>query len=191
MLPEIVKQIALQIYGLGLFSKVGALASEYSATLGDSQALYVAAQVAPFASQTAETLSPSAAERGICFFQASATRVLRQDVFLRQCENDLTFTFWANGGRLSGTQDGTLETQIINAVRSVRVAIPEGSPIRTLEIQHTGDLFGESANRWGWEGKMLQFNLPPHKIGQIRFRVTYTVGTGCYSQTVEVVNPAC
>lgn len=187
ILEGILKEMALRVHGLGFISKAGALVYEATATTGG---IMTNAQVAPFTDPKLVDVSPDSRETGVCFFKAGATRVTNQDSFLTTRENEVVFTGWINGDRVK-TSDTDIEEQIVKALRSYRVPIQAGSPIRMAEIEYLGDNAGEVVNRWGWDKGTLRYQEPPHILSQHRFRIEYVVSSGCYSQTVEVVNPAC
>lgn len=190
ILESIIKELALRVHELGFVSKAGALLFEANISTGDGDGILTTAQVAPFTDTRMVDVSPHSAETGICFFKAGPTRVTSQDYFLSTRENEVTFTCWVNGDRVKA--DGTdIEETIVKALRAYRIPIQAGSPVRMAEIEYLGDNTGEAINRWGWESKVLRYNEPPHRILQHRFRIAYVVSTGCYSQTVQVVNPSC
>lgn len=190
ILEGIIKEMALRVHSLGFVSRAGALLHESNITAGDGEGIATNAQIAPFTDNRLVDVSPSASDTGICFFKAGPTRVIDQDYFMTTRQNEVTFTCWVNGDKVkAGNTD--IEETIVRALRAYRVPIQTGSPVRMAEIEYEGDNAGESVNRWGWEKKSLRYNEPPHKIFQHRFRITYTVSNGCYSQTVEVVNAAC
>lgn len=189
ILEGILKEMANRVYGLGFISKSGALAFEANATNG-VDSIAVSAQLAPFTDPKLMDVGPDSSETGISFFKALPTRITSQDSWLTTRENEVLFTAWINGDRVK-TSDADIEEQIVKALRTYRVPIEQGSPIRMAEIEYLGDNAGESINRWGWEKKTLRYNEPPHKVFQHRFRIQYVVSSGCYSQTVQVINPSC
>lgn len=189
ILEGILKEMANRVYGLGFISKSGALAFEANATNG-VDSIAVSAQLAPFTDSKLMDVGPDSSETGISFFKALPTRITSQDSWLTTRENEVLFTAWINGDRVK-TSDADIEEQIVKALRTYRVPIEQGSPIRMAEIEYLGDNAGESINRWGWEKKTLRYNEPPHKVFQHRFRIQYVVSSGCYSQTVQVINPSC
>lgn len=190
ILEGIIKELATKVHSLGFVSRAGALLYESNASSGGADGIITSAQVAPFVGNKLVDVSPHAGETGTCFFRANATRVTGQDYFMSTRENEVVFTCWINGDRVKA--DGTdIEEKIVQALRSYRVPIQQGSPVRMVEIEYLGDSAGESINRWGWENKTLRYSEPPHLLFQHRFRITYIVSNGCYSQTVQVVNPIC
>jgi hypothetical protein len=191
MIEQIIKEMALKVASVGFVSKSGGLMQEANTTAGNGDVIMTLAQVAPFASNALIDVSPDRNESAISFFRASPTRIVRQDTYLTLRENDLTFTCWINGNKTSEEPGTSAEEMIVQALRSYRVPIGEGGPIRMAEIEYLGDNTGEQINRWGWENKMLRYNEAPHRLFQHRFKITYAVATGCYSQTVHVLNPAC
>ena len=190
ILESIIKEMALRVYELGFLSRAGALVYESNVTAGDGEGIQTTAQVAPFTDPKLVDVSPASQDSGTCFFKAGPTRVTDQDSYLTTRENEIVFTCWINGDRTKA-DDTDIEETIVRALRLYRVPIKAGSPVRMAEIEYQGDSAGEPINRWGWEKKTLRYNEPPHKLFQHRFKITYMVSAGCYSQTVEVVNPAC
>jgi len=191
ILETIIKEMAQSVAGLGFISKSGGLLQEVNTTAGEKDAIMTWAQVAPFTAGKMVDVYPDKTERGISFFKVGPTRIVRQDTHLTQRENEIVFTCWLNGDRLKEQTETSAEEMIVRALRLYKIQIKQGSPIRLVEIEYLGDNTGESINRWGWENKMLQYNLAPHKLFQHRFRILYTVANGCVTQTVDVLNPAC
>jgi len=194
ILEGILKEMANRVYGLGFISKSGALVYEANATNGG---IMTNAQVAPFTDPRLVDVSPGGRENGISFFKAGATQVISQDSYLTIRQNDIVFTAWINGDRVK-TSDTDIEEQIVKVLRTYRVPIEQGSPIRMVEIEYLGDNEGtisrygnDVANRWGWDKGTLRYNEPPHILFQHNFRIKYVVSSGCYSQTVQVINPSC
>lgn len=190
ILEGIIKEMAIQVHGLGFVSKSGGILVEMNSTAGDGEAILTSAQVAPFTTTKLFDVSPHNTETGTSFFRVGPTRITNQDLYMSTRQNEVVFTCWVNGDRVK-TNDTDIEEQVVKALRNYRSPRPSGGPLRAVSIQYDGDNTGESINRWGWEKKTLRYNEPPHLLFQQRFTITYVVSTGCYSQTVQVVNPAC
>lgn len=183
--------MAKEVAALGFVSRSGGLLHEVNTTAGLGEGIMTWAQVAPFDTGKMVDVSPDRAESAISFFQVGVTRVVRQDTYLTQRENEVTFTCWINGDKTKAGTGTEIEEKIVAALRKFRPNIEQGSPVRSVDIEYIGDSEGEAINKWGWEGKMLQYGQPPHLLFQHKFRVRYMVAVGCNSQTVDILNPAC
>jgi len=190
ILESIIKEMAIRVHGLGFISKSGGMLMESNTTAGDGEGIMTTAQTAPFSTNKLFDVSPHNGETGTSFFRVGPTRVTDQNTFFSTRQNEVVFTCWVNGDRVK-VSDTDIEEQIVKALRGYRAPKPQGGPVRAVTIEYAGDNTGESINRWGWEKKTLRYNEPPHLLFQQRFTITYVVSTGCYSQTVQVVNPSC
>lgn len=192
ILEGIVKQLAMRINDLGFVSKSGGLLYEFSVSSGGANTVRTTAQIAPFVDGKLVPISPDKKETVITFFQAGPTRVLKQDLYLSQLENELTLTGWVNGDRIGREELGSPEVSILNEIRKFKSDLTTGGPLRDIEIDYSGDSEGQApASRWGWDKPEFQYGSHPHRIFQLKFRLTYMVSKGCATQTVHVLNPAC
>ena len=187
----IIKQLASQVSALGFISKCGALAQISNTTAGTGSGVLVSAQVHPFNSPGMVSISPDRKESGISFFRAQPTRITNQNVWLRQQENDVLLTVWVNGDKTKAGPDVDYSMLIQNALKRYRVQIEQGSPIRTATIEVLGDSLGEIVTGFAWDGANFRYHEHPHKLFQIRLKITCNVAQGCSTATVQVINPAC
>ncbi len=191
VLESAIKGLAVRIKDAGFVSKSGALLQETTISTAGSNTVRAAAQIAPFADGKLVDVSPSGNDTVITFFQASATRVTRQDVYLMQCENEVTITGWINGNRVGMNDNADPELEIIKIIRKAKFTPDDGSPLRSIEIDFVGDNEGATLSRWGWDRPEFQYGGYPHRFFQHKFKFVYTLSTGCATQSVQILNPAC
>lgn len=191
VLEGALKGLAIRIKDAGFVSKSGGLLQETTISTGGGNVVRAAAQVAPFVDGKLVDVSPNGNDTVITFFQATATRVTRQDVYLMQCENEVTITGWINGNRVVMNDNADPELAIINIIRKARFEPESGSALRSIEIDFVGDNEGGVLSRWGWDKPEFQYGAYPHRFFQHKFRVSYTIATGCATQSVQILNPAC
>lgn len=190
-MEEIIKQLALRVSELGFISKSGALAQVSTATTNGANGVFVAARIAPFNKPGMQYLSPDKNESGIAFWQSSATKVIRQDVYLRWQENDITLTMWINGDRVKNSDPGALLFNAVQVIQNYRITLEVGSPIRMANIDLLGDSFGDVVSGFGWDDTKFKYHEAPHALFQVRFRLSLMVSTGCSTPTYQIINPAC
>lgn len=191
VLENIIKGLALKLNDLGFISKSGGLLQETTIVGTGATVVQTSAQIAPFADGKLVRVSPDKSETVITFFTAGATRVIRQDLYLMQLENEITLTGWINGNRTGRSELASPEMQIMNAIKTARLDLTTGGPVRDLEIVYSGDNEGSPVSRWGWDKPEFQYGVTPHRIFQQKYRVVYTIAQGCATQTVNILNPAC
>lgn len=190
ILESILNALANAIRDTGFVSRSCGLARFVSISSNGANATVVKAFEAPFASAEMVDASPDGNDSAITFFTAGATRVVRQDVWLMWCENEVTLTMWVNGDRVDPAQSP--ETAVLNRIRSTRVVPEEGSPIRSIEIMFAGDSNAQAdISRFGWDRPEFQYGAYPHRIMQMTFRVSYILSTGCSNQTIAVIPKVC
>jgi hypothetical protein len=190
-LESILKGLANNLAGLGFISKAGGLLQETTISTSGGNSVRTSAQVSPFSTGRLVDVCPDKNETCVTFFQAGATRVTRQDMYIMQLENEITLTGWINGNRIGIEPMQDPELQIIGAIRKARFAAEEGSPLRCIEIDFTADGEPLNVSRWGWDKPEFQYGGHPHRLFQHKFKVSYILATGCASQSVHVLNPAC
>lgn len=188
---SIIKEMSLKVSALGIFSKCGGLLHESNASAGDGDGVLLMAQVAPFSGKDMVYVSPSHNDSGVCFFQAQPTQITNQDVYLTQRQNEVIFTGWVNGKKVTKDYGASISETVCAALRSFRPALETGSPVRMVEIELQGIDHSDIGENWGWNRPEFQYNLPPHEAFQIRLRVTTIVSNGCTNQTYHILNPAC
>ncbi len=98
-----------------------------------------AAQLAPFTDGKVVDISPDKKETVVTFFTAGATRVIRQDVYLMMCENEITLTGWINGNRTGTTDQANPEMAILAALRNARLDPTSGGALRSVDVEFSGD----------------------------------------------------
>lgn len=187
----IIKQLASHLAGIGFISKSGALAQVSNVASGAGTGVMVSAQVHPFNTGQMVSISPDKKESGIAFWRASPTRITNQNPWLHQQENELILTVWANGVKTKHGPDTDFIQLVRNHFHNYRVNLEPGSPIRTANLEFQTDSFGENVAGYGWDDSVLRYHEAPNQLFQIRFRLYLTVGKGCSTPTVNVVNPAC
>ena len=188
ILESILNALASAIRDTGFVSRSCGLARFVSISANGSNTTVVKAFQAPFAGSEMVDASPDGQESAVSFFTAGATRVLRQDVYVMQCENDVQLTLWVNGDKIA--PDYSPEMVVLNTIRGTRVIPEEGSPLRSIEIMFVGDA-APDVSRFGWDRPEFQYGGYPHRFMQLSLRVNYTLSTGCANQTVPVIAKVC
>jgi len=188
ILESIINALANAIRDTGFVSRSCGLARFVSVSANGSSTTVAKAFQSPFAGSEMVDVSPDGGESAVSFFTAGATRVLRQDVYIMQCENDVQLTMWVNGDRI--TPDYSPETVVVNTIRALRIVPEEGSPLRSIEVVFTGDA-APDVSRFGWDRPEFQYGGYPHRFMQLSLRISYTLATGCANQTVPVIAKVC
>lgn len=192
VLESILKGLATRINDTGFVSKSGGLLQETTISAQGANIVRASAQVAPFADNKLYSLSPDAKDTCITFFQAGATRVVRQDMYIMMLENDITITGWINGERLGMNDFADPELEVLKIIRKARFKMQDGSPLRSVEIDFQTDSGSDiPVSRWGWDKPEFQYGASPHRFFQHKFKISYCVASGCATQSVQILSPAC
>lgn len=191
VLEAIIQGLANRINDAGFVSKSGGLLYESTVSTAGGNVIRATAQVAPFADGKMIDVSPDNTQTAITFFTAGPSRVIRQDSYLMQLENEVTITGWINGNRVGTSELADPELAVINLIRRAKFQIDQGSPLRMVDIDFIGDSQGQTFSRWGWDKPEFQYGGHPHRMFQHKFRISYAIATGCETQSVHVFNPAC
>ena len=191
VLESILKGLAVRVKDSGFVSKSGGLLQETTIVTSGASIVRAAAQIAPFIDGKLVDVHPDSNETVVTFFQAGPSRVIRQDMYISQIENDITLIGWINGNRIRGTENADPEMAVMSIIRKARFQVDSGSPIRSVEIDFSGDNDAIQLSRWGWDKPEFQYGAFPHRFFQQRFRISYVLATGCATQSVHVLNPSC
>lgn len=187
MVHQIIQELATRIEQLGFVSQSGAIAHD----LLSNTKLTPAALVSPLFDKPV-FVSPDAKESAITFFQVGPTRAINQDTWLTSWENEITLIGWINGKRISEAACNDALMQIIRVVNRARISIDEGSPVRAINIDFTGDNTGQPVGeKYGWNEAQYQYGKPPYRLFELKFRLAYFVAAGCCINPVDVLQPAC
>lgn len=192
IIEAIITELATRIGQTGFISQSGGMAQEVKRTVNGALKIDLQAHVYPFVTGKAVNISPDAKESGIAFWSVGPTRIVNQNAWVSSWENDVILTGWINGNRIASGQCADAEFAVIQAVKGSRFVPGEGSPLRAVTIDFTGDNQGQAVgSRYGWDDAQFQYGAAPYRLFEHRFRLTYFVGNGCCTAPVEVLQPAC
>lgn len=183
MLEHVINNLALALLDTGIVTKSGNLAEEVGIRQSDNSIRKVpAAQLAPFKLSEMVAVTPDDLETVICWWEASATAVLRQTEYLMQLRNECNLLMWINTARLSPPDAATAQRAIVNAVLGAKYLIEDGDPIRGVIVDYSGQVFDERLSKFGWDNPEFQMSMPPYKLASHKFQVTYHVSKSCSPQ---------
>lgn len=191
VLEEILKGLAKRIHDAGFVSKAGGLMQEVSVSSAGAASFRVVSQVAPFADGKLLDMSPDSSDTAITYFTAGASRVVRQDMYTVQLENEVVLNAWINGKRIGKNPNADPMLQMLQIIRKAKFQIEDGSPLRMVEIDLSNPDAQVNVSRYGWDDPKFQYGASPHQFFAIGFRINYILATGCQTQSVQVLNPAC
>lgn len=190
ILESIIQQLSQRVYDLGFMSKCGGLARELMVSAAGANRRIVSAALAPFSDNRYSEISPDRKDSGMLFFMASATRVVRQDVYTMTLENTVDVYGWINGDLTKADPTSDPELLILSKLRKANFKTEEGHPIRSIEIDYVGSQEPDFA-RFGWDEARFQYGAHPHRLFIHQLRVTYIVSTGCSTASVTVAGAVC
>ena len=190
-LESVLNALAKTIAYNGFVSRAGGLLKEMTLTTSGGPSVRAMARIAPFSDNTLRDMSPDSNETCITFFTAGPTRVLRSDVWIIQCQNEVTLTGWVNGKRIAGNEFADPQQEILMLLQRAKIGFDNGEPIRNIEIEYTGSADKPDVSRYGWDGPEFQYGMEPYYFFQHRFNFTYMLQNGCATQPVQVLSPVC
>ena len=186
---QITEALAKKIYDLGFISRCGAVAQEVRRDNGSIPS----AIIAPFTGENKPvSMVPDHRETGLCWFEVSASRVIRQTGTVMSLQNEWRLVTWINGTRFSMDDILAAELTAMQAVRGAKIAADESGPLRGVVIKYQGsDMSGPGVfARWAFDEQENLLTLPPYRAAAHRFLITYIVATSCLPQ-LAVTAPAC
>ncbi len=189
IVEQITEALAKKIYDAGFMSRCGSVSQEVRRENGSIPA----ATIAPFSGDAKPvSMVPDNRETGVCWFEVSASRVVRQTKVAMSLQNEWRLVTWVNGTRFSMDDAMAAELTAMQAVRGARFTTDENAPLRGVVIQYMGaDATGPGVfSRWAFDEQENLLTLPPYRAAAHRFLITYIVATNCLPQ-LAVTAPAC
>ncbi len=189
IVEQITEALATKIYNMGFISRCGSIAQEVRRENGSIPS----ATIAPFSGENKPvSMVPDHKETGVCWFEVSASRVIRQTSRVMSLQNEWRLVTWINGTRFSMDDILAAELTAMQAVRGARFAANGDGPLRGVTIQYQGaDMAGPGVfARWAFDEQENLLTLPPYRAAAHRFLITYIVATSCLPQ-LAVTAPAC
>ncbi len=187
MISDIIDAIAAHVKDMGVFEKVGGLATPTEVLVGDQRKILPSAK--NIITDEYDFFVPDDATGGMCFFEAGESTPKRVSGRTMQLSCEASLIFWVNGDYQLSGKFGQLTRHLAGIINFMDIEI---HGVTGVSLTFLGDTLPGPANfaKYSFNEAENHLCFPPYFAGGIKFRVTYVISQSCLSE-INIAKTGC